>query len=382
MTSLKNNSEPRIAVFAPNQSALTETFIRNHISYLPYKITARFGTELKLTNEKGELIWPFADLFARLLCKLKPSLRNYFRDELLASHLRSHGIKAVLAEYGTTGCWLEKACRKARVPLIVHFHGYDASVTDIIKANKMQYRILFSSSYALIAVSKGMVGRLLDLGAPKKKIHLIPYGVDANLFKQVDPLLQPQQFLAVGRLVEKKAPYLTLLAFERVLRKCPEAFLIVVGEGPLMGPCKRIAEALGISDSVSFMGTQTSDVVATLMRSSRAFVQHSIKAENGDSEGTPVAVIEAQMSGLPVVATNHEGIPDVVEDRVTGFIVDEVDIEGMASALIQLAEDPCLASRMGAAARRRATKYFNLSRYIKEVSLVINSGIESKRLYG
>ena len=88
-------------------------------------------------------------------------------------------------------------------------------------------------------------------------------------------------------------------------------------DGPLMSECRRLAQVLGIEQSVTFLGAQAPAVVREEMRSVRCFVQHSVEAASGDCEGTPVAIIEAGATGLPVVATRHGGIPDVViEGRV------------------------------------------------------------------
>lgn len=368
-------SRPSVALFAPRHNAPSATFIQNHICNLPYQVFVRHGTELRIENEQGNLIWPTADLCGRLLCKIRPSLRRHYRDFLIATHLRNLGVDAVLAEYGVTGCWLEEACRMADIPLIVHFHGFDASIIDVIKKHQECYRSLFRKSHAIIAVSKAMEKRLHELGAPREKVFLSPCGVDGRLFAQGNPGSQPRHFLVVGRLVEKKAPYLTLLAFNEVLRIFPDSTMTIIGDGPLKGPCKRLIESLEITASVELLGTRPSSEVADLMQKSRAFVQHSLQAENGDCEGTPVAIVEAQMSGLPVVATNHAGIPDVVEDRVTGFIVEEADVRGMATAMIKLAGDPQLASQMGKAARQRAVMHFTLERHINDLSKIIDMAI-------
>ena len=201
-----------------------------------------------------------------------------------------------------------------------------------------------------------------------------PYGVNPERFSGAKPADNGPIFLAVGRFVEKKAPYLTLLAFSKVVKEAPSSQLIMVGGGPLLGICRKLIEPLGLKDSVELLGPQPTEKIEQLMRQARAFVQHSLEADNGDSEGTPVAVIEAQMSGLPVIATRHAGIPDVVLDGVTGFLVEEGDVEGMASQMVRLAKDPVLAGRLGNSARRSALENFTLDRHIRELSEMIAEG--------
>jgi glycosyltransferase involved in cell wall biosynthesis len=136
----------------------------------------------------------------------------------------------------------------------------------------------------------------------------------------------------------------------------------MVGDGPLWGATQHLARALNVADAIEFLGPRPHAEVAAIMRRARAFVQHSVVAADGDAEGTPVAVLEAGATGLPVIATRHGGIPDVVLSGDTGFLVDERDIGAMAGHMIQLATHPLLADRLGRAARQRICAEFSASR--------------------
>src|SRR5690606_12969618 len=109
--------------------------------------------------------------------------------------------------------------------------------------------------------------------------------------------------------------------------------------------------ALGMQDSVALLGVQSPAQVAELMCRSRAFVQHSVVTANGDSEGTPLAVLEAMACGLPVVATRHAGIADVVAHEERGLLCAEGDVAVMAEHLLRVADDAALAARFGANGR-------------------------------
>jgi glycosyltransferase involved in cell wall biosynthesis len=224
-----------------------------------------------------------------------------------------------------------------------------------------------------------MKAQLIRLGVPENKVYHNPYGVDMSLFAAAAPADNPPIFLAVGRFVNKKAPYLTLMAFSEVAKCVPEARLTMVGSGELMEPCQRLARVLGIADAVDFRGICSHIEVAALMQASRAFVQHSVQAFNGDSEGTPVAILEASASGLPVISTRHAGIPDVVVDGETGILVDEGDVNGMTRAMVLLAKDSQLASRMGQAARQRIEAYFSMEKSIGNLWVIIDAAIEGHK---
>lgn len=149
----------------------------------------------------------------------------------------------------------------------------------------------------------------------------------------------------------------------------------MIGDGPLRSICEQMARALGLHETVNFLGSRPHDVVGEEMRTARAFVQHSIHASDGDCEGTPVAILEAQASGLPVIATRHAGIPGVVLEGRTGFLVDEGDVNGMAERMRQMAEDGPLATRLGNAGRSRVLESFTMERSIDRLWDIIRGAL-------
>ena len=132
----------------------------------------------------------------------------------------------------------------------------------------------------------------------------------------------------------------------------------------------------GLKTGFPFLGVMGAGEVLEEMRHARAFVQHSLRAFNGDCEGTPNSVIEAASCGLPVVATKHCGITEAVVDGETGILVDEGDIEGMANGMLRIAEDVELAGKMGLAAREHVCANYSdelsLSRLRNIIREVVN----------
>jgi glycosyltransferase involved in cell wall biosynthesis len=234
---------------------------------------------------------------------------------------------------------------------------------------------LFRLAAALVAVSQPMRRKLIALGAPPEKVHYNPCGVDCLAFTGAAPGAALPVLLAVGRFVEKKAPHLTIEAFARAVRGCPDARLRMIGDGPLLATCRDLVARLGLGDVVQFLGPQPPEVVRQEMRQARAFVQHSAEALSGDCEGLPVGILEAGASGLPVVSTRHAGIPEAVLDGETGLLTDERDVAGMSVAMQRLLHDPQLASRLGQAAQQRIRAGFSMERSIKGLWGVIQSCI-------
>ncbi len=357
----------------PYPPAPSETFIRAHVESLPAKVILVHGWRPTV----GER--PVLSLPSRVLHKAWRMLSGSDLERETTSAytkaFRRYGANAVLAEYGTAGTQTVVACRRLGIPLIVHFHGFDASVHSVLKEHAVSYPAMFNEAAAVIAVSLAMRAKLISLGAPPEKVHYNPYGIDCQLFGGAAPAEAPPVFLAVGRFVEKKAPQLTLSAFSQVYRVSSNARLRVIGDGPLLDECVGLAKELGIDKAVTFLGTQPPAVVQQEMRRARCFVQHSVEASNGDCEGTPVGILEAGASGLPVVSTRHAGIPDVVLEGETGFLVAERDVDGMAKYMLEMVRSPELAGQMGRRARQRIERNFSKDQSLGHLWSIIESAI-------
>ncbi len=293
------------------------------------------------------------------------------RQAELCRRLRRAGASAVLANYGPLGVEAHRVCRATGLPFVVHFHGYDAHMTSVLRRDSGAYRSMAKDARAVVAVSQRMVESLSSVGVPREKIQLVRYGVDAPLFEREKTLPIDPLFLVIGRFVDKKAPYLTLLAFRSVQREFPRARLVFGGEGALLETTRNLSRALGLAGAVEFRGRLNRDEVMGLMSRATALVQHSITPEfgpdAGDSEGTPVTVLEAMASGLAVIGTRHAGIAEAVRHGETGWLVAERDVEGLAAAIRRLVEEPETARRLGSAAREVARNDYAAERYITDL---------------
>ena len=203
-----------------------------------------------------------------------------------------------------------------------------------------------------------------------------PCGVDVGEFEPGDPV--PGLVVSVGRFVDKKAPDLTLLAFSKALARVPDARLVMIGDGPLRPAVGRLIAALGLEQQVRLEDSCSHAEVAELMKTASVFVQHSVIASDGDREGTPVALLEASAAGVPVVATRHEGIAEVVVHGETGLLVEEGDVDGMGDAIAELLLDPARARALGQAARRRVEDRYSMERSIDGLWHVLDRAISDR----
>lgn len=368
MRAASNINKMVTCVVHPPPVPAAETFIRAHVERLPGEVVEIVNNPQFYHQERSKW-FSFLD---RAIRRARVELHlNPGDSRKLARRLKHSKVEVVLAEYGTTAVACIDACLMAGVPLVPIFHGYDASKESVITRHHDGYKRLFKECPAIIGVSKAMIEKLVEMGAPREKVHHVCYGVDTKLFAAIKPEKNPPKFIGIGRFVEKKAPFLTILAFDRVLRNCPETKLTIAGDGPLLDACRDLVRALGLEEAVQLPGNASHNRVASLMKEARAFVQHSVRAPSGDSEGTPVAILEAGASGLPVIATRHAGIPDVVINEETGLLVDEYDIKGMAKHMTRLAKEPGYAGELGRRAAMKITKEFNLELKIEHLASIL-----------
>jgi colanic acid/amylovoran biosynthesis glycosyltransferase len=362
-----------VCVAEARPCAEVETFVRDQVDRLPARTTLLCGKLLDRTTGGRRCM---STLGARTLAALgRYGLRREWYPALearrLTRWLAHERPSVVLAQFGPTGVRFTEPCRRSGVPLVVHFHGYDVYRHATVEALREQYARMFAQCAAVIAVSRDMERRLAELGAAPQKVHYNPCGADCDLFTPTDASANPPVFVAVGRLVPVKGPRYVVQAFREVLDACPEARLRMVGDGPLMATCRALSESLGLAKAVEFCGRLAHAQVPEAMRGARTFVQHSVATPEVKCEGMPVSVMEAGACGLPAVVTRNGGIPDVVLDGQTGFLVDEGDVSGMAGRMVELARDPALAGRLGRAARERVCAEFSMDRSIERLARIL-----------
>lgn len=366
---MKSNS-PNIAIVAPSQNAYSETFIQAHKNWLDGNVKYYYGSvsNVKLEGE-GELLSGTKKLLGKAM-DVVSSKKLHSQKKALLDSWKKHKIDVLFFEYGTTAAQFIDVIKESGLPLIIHFHGYDASAHATIKEFEKQYASMFNYATYVIVVSEVMHKKLLELGCPKGKIVKNIYGPN-EIFFDLEPAFSKPQFLSIGRFTGKKAPYYTLLAFNETLKEFPDATLVLCGDGNLLETCENICRFYQIEKSVKFTGAVTPEEVKNYLKESLAFVQHSITAKNGDMEGTPLAVLESSAAGLPVIASRHAGIPEVIIDGETGLLFDEHDVKAMAEHMKSMLKNKQLAKELGAKGRLNIRSNFSMKRHIDALNDLI-----------
>lgn len=375
----------RLAIAAPNSPAGVETFIALQMERLPCVLKI-FGTPVATETTPGGPIASrgnLADLWHLATGRgSKVPWRHQVQASAVKRRLLQSRAQVLLANFGPCAVALQPVAEAAGIPLVAHFHGYDAHATSTVAKMAPAYRTLGAQAAAFIVVSEGMRSALVDFGIPPEKIHLARCGADPTRFTpRTHPPATPL-FLGVGRFVDKKAPYLTLLAFAKARQQLPTARLIMVGSGELLETCTNLSVALKLGDSVDFPGVLPPDRIAGLLRASTAFVQHSLEPRYGplagDREGTPVAILEAMMTAVPIISTRHAGIQETVVNGRSGLLVGERDVDGMAAAMVQLGSSTDLTLAMGNHGREDALTHHTADRYLETVRNIIADTLKPK----
>lgn len=270
----------------------------------------------------------------------------------------------ILAHFGPIG-QLAMKLREAELlagPLATVMHGVD--VSSYLEEDPEAYRDLFAQGDLFLPISEIWRDKLVGLGCPPEKTVVHHMGVDTSRYRfrprRHEPGA-PLNLLSVGRLVEKKGIADALHAVATLVRQGHDARYRIVGDGPLRGELEALRGELGLEEQVRFLGWREQQSVIDLMQYCDILLAPSVTSASGEQEGIPVTLMEAMASGMLVVSTWHSGIPELVEDGVSGLLVEERDPEALSSTLLRLAhEDAETWPAYSEAARQRVLDAFDV----------------------
>jgi glycosyltransferase involved in cell wall biosynthesis len=357
---VERDDRPVAAIFRSPLFNASETFVQTHA------LSLRRYRPLVVGLEDKRNAWP--ELRERLLVATPgeaAALKFLGLPGGLAKRIAPERPRLVHAHFATDGLLALPLAEALGVPLVTTLHGFD--VTRSRRAMLASGRLSWVR-YALrgehlrqrgtlfIAVSDAIRAKALAQGFPPERTTTHLNGIDlARFCRPSTP--EPGLVLHVGRLVEKKGTALLLQAMAQL-----DAKLVVIGDGPLRPALERQAAALGLGQRVIFVGSLPPDEVAGWMARAWVLAAPSVTARDGDSEGLPTVIAEAAAAALPVVVSDHSGLPEAVIEGETGFIVPEGDASALARALADLLAFPDLRARLSAAARLLAEERFDSAR--------------------
>jgi colanic acid/amylovoran biosynthesis glycosyltransferase len=267
-------------------------------------------------------------------------------------------------QFGTVANSFRFAKQLWKSPLVVSFRGHDYSRWPREHGRDV-YRELFHVADAVTVNTEFARLRVEELGCPSQKIHKLPSSIELAEFPFHDRVLREGEavrILSVGRLVEMKGMEYAVRAIGKVREAVPNLAFDIIGDGPLRGDLEKLRADLGLEGIVTFHGAQEIDDVRRLIDRAHIFLLASVTAANGDEESLGNVLIEAQASGLPVVATNHNGFPETVAPENARFLVSERNPDALAKALISLIEHREAWPPIAARGRAHVERHYNAQR--------------------
>lgn len=268
-------------------------------------------------------------------------------------------IHAQFGHFGKRVAVLKEAGLIAK-PLLTSFRGGDTTIA--LRSDPEIYRTLYIQGSAFTAVSHFIKNIQALAGCPPDRIQVLHSGIDSTKFRfqSRKRIHRPPTLLVVARLTEVKGVRFAIEAMPQILSGTPECRLMIVGDGEDRPRLEALCLKLGVSGHVSFRGALPSDNVRQAMSAADIFVMPSIRASDGAEEGMPNSLKEAMACGIPVVATRTGGIPELVEDGVSGILVPECDAPALAHAVSQLIQHPEIIPAMAGAARKKIEGEFDI----------------------
>lgn len=335
---------------------------------------------LVCTNKTENLsVFPFEKLFSmpktflgkittRVFRKLNSSyvLLSKPQKNCYSNVINEYDVELIHAHFGPGGLEVLPIAQKNKLPLLVTFHGYDASELLKNKVYVQHLKALFAYGY-IITVSNYMKERLIGYGLDSSRCYVHYIGVPINDFEfkqrcSLDNKVKKKDeviFLQVSNFVEKKGHLYTINAFEKIIKEYSNVKLIFAGDGILRSKMESLVREKKLDEKIIFVGKVVKEEVNTLMQESDIFLHHSVTSLSGDQEGIPTVLMEAMAVGLTVISTYHSGIPELIDDGVNGFLVEEKNVEQYVEKIsLALSSD----NKIRENARKVIVDYFNIEK--------------------
>lgn len=252
---------------------------------------------------------------------------------------------------------------------ITTFHAADLTV--FFNTNdESSYSNLFDTCDLILPISYRWKEKLAELGCDRNKIVVHRMGVNCRLFnyrERIYPKHGNVKLISVARLTEKKGIKYSIQALSNLIQQFKNVEYNIVGEGPLKKELIELVNQINLNDYVQLLGQKSQDEVRILLDQSHILIAPSVTAKDGDQEGIPVALMEAMAMGLPVISTQHSGIPELIENNVSGLLVPERDEKALEKAISFLLSNPGKWAQYGQKGRKRIEEEYEINKLNKKL---------------
>ncbi|HYR23923.1 MAG TPA: glycosyltransferase [Chthoniobacterales bacterium] len=255
-------------------------------------------------------------------------------------------------------------------PSVVSFHGADVLVDMEKPAYRKATRQMLDAVTRVFVRSASLQRAVVELGCDESKVDIVRTGIPLDEFpfrEREFPADGEWRFVQASRLIEKKGLATTLHAFTAFLAHYPRATLTIAGEGPLLRELQELTRKLKINDRVALPGFVAPEKLREIYYASHIFLHPSETGSDGNQEGIPNSMLEAMATGLSVFATDHGGIPEAIENGVSGILVSERDYEALSHALLEAVQDRHLLARLARNGANVVAEKFDQRKQIRQL---------------
>jgi len=379
-------SKPRAAVFSTNFLEFSQTFVYDELRH-----HERWDASVCCHRRMNAALFPWPDVLALerpgLLGAIEGAAYKITAQSPRVLHwVRERGVDLLHAHFGPGSVYALAPASVLDLPLVVTYHGYDVPLlasTDRLRPKYLRYwaasKWMLRRVDRFLAASDELARMLIDLGAPPERVHVWRLGV------VIPPKVVPRtpdgtvRMVMVGRFVEKKGFDYGLRAFARIAPKHPHARMVLVGDGETRAQLETIVRDAGVADRVEWKGVLPHAEVFATIEGCDVLVAPSVVGRAGNRESGLLVVKEANARGLPALGTWHGGIPEIIDDERTGYLVPERDVDALADRMDRLLGDPALRVRMGAAARAKMEREYDIVARVRVLEDHYDAAVEEHR---
>lgn len=283
------------------------------------------------------------------------------------------------AHFGFDGYRMYGVAQKTNTPLLVSFHGSDVSRLPSEFDWKRRYKNLAQKADGFTAISKLMKKELVDLGFPKQKIEVVRTGIELNDFTYRSDFNPDEHLMMAGRMVEKKGFKYALKAVDILKKSGTNINLDLYGGGPLKNDLQQMAHDLGIEQQVHFYGFVSNEQIRKELQRHCILLAPSVTASDGDKEGLPVTILEAMASGIPVIASDHSAISEVVINNHTGILVEERDVNAIANSIKKILDKKISVDKMKQNGRELIEKQHSIEKVVSNTENTYDKIINARK---
>jgi len=289
--------------------------------------------------------------------------RTYYFEEINDDGEMPDALKDIDIIYCQFGGWLAKYCLRLidekgmNARLIVCLRGADAT-RDLVN-NSQQYSNLFAKADLFMPVCKYFKNNIIKYGCNPEKIVVHHSAIDCTKFKykaRTKPKKGKVGFVVVATLSERKGIRYALYAIDKLRRKYSNIKLTIIGGGGKYNQIKNLIKKLNLEKYVNLLGFQLHNRIVTELNRAHIFLLTPYTRDNGVQEGIPNSLMEAMATGLPVVSTYNGGIPELVTDGVSGFLVPEKNVDMLVKKMAYLIKHPERWGSMGKVGSEQVNK--------------------------